>query len=316
LARLSRIYVSNELGSYHIISRVVGKQFLLKDEEKEHYLSLLERLSQAFFIQVHTFCLMDNHIHLHVSGLDAQANEARDDELLARYKLIYGPDAMPPMGSTDSNGDEIADPDYGMQRLRARLGSVSRFMQELQQTFSRWYNKRHERIGYFWASRFKSVLVSKDESQLICSSYIDLNPIRAGIVEKPEDYRWCALGLIARNPNRAKRFMVPIPMLEEKGHSAWDWYRLFVYFSGSLEKPGSASISPNELSKITELQGRLNLSTRLRYRVSNLSEGLAIGTQSFIESIQKDLNRKFIRARECLDEPLLYSTRCLVNEGT
>jgi len=315
MARASRIYVSIEHGSYHIISRVVGKQFLLRDQEKEQYLSILESLSQAFFVQVHSFCILNNHVHLLVTGLDEAANRASDDDLLERYKLIYGPDAMPPMSSTDFDGTEIPDADYGMERLRARLGSVSRFMQELQQTFSRWYNKTHKRIGHFWASRFKSILVSKDESQLICASYIDLNPIRAGIVERPEDYRWCSLGLIARNPNRAQKFLVPIPMLKEKGESCWDWYRLFVYSSGSLEKPGSASIPLKELAEIEELQGRLNLSTRLRYRVANLSEGLAFGTQAFIESIQRDLSRKFIRARQCLSGHLLYSTRRLVHQG-
>ncbi|MBT3786218.1 hypothetical protein HOF92_14685, partial [bacterium] len=195
------------------------------------------------------------------------------------------------------------------------LGSISRFMQELQQTFSRWYNKRNNRIGYFWSSRFKSILVSKGESQLVCSSYIDLNPIRAGIVRKPEEYRWCTLGYLARNSKKDQSWISPIPLLKEKGEGSWDWYRLFVYYAGAIERPGTASISVEVIDEITQLQGRLNLSTKLRYRVTNLSEGLAIGTQSFVESIQTRLKRKFIRARECLQGIPFYTTRNLAHSS-
>ena len=123
---------------------------------------------------------------------------------------MYGPVAILPSGSIDFDVEEIPDSDCGKERLRVRLGSVSCFMQELQQTFSRWYNKRNDRVGYFWSSRFKSILVSRGESQLVCSSYIDLNPIRAGIVRKPEEYRWCTLGYLARNSKKDQSWINPI----------------------------------------------------------------------------------------------------------
>lgn len=315
MARSNRIYVSKELGSYHIINRVVGRQFLLGEAEKEHYLYLLQKFVKAFFIELHSFCIMDNHVHLLITGLDEQAENASWEELLSRYRILYGPDAMPPSGSADFDGSEIPDPDYGIERLRSRLGSVSRFMQELQQTFSRWYNERHNRVGYFWSSRFKSVLTSRDEGQLICATYIDLNPIRAKIVQRPDDYRWCTLGILARNPSKSTAWITPIPILEEKEESCWNWYRVFVYHVGAIEKPNAASIPLQAMEEIEKMEGRLNLSTRLSYRVKSLSEGLAIGAQTFVESIQKRLKRKIIKARSCLQGAPLYTTRSLGPSG-
>lgn len=60
--------------------------------------------------------------------------------------------------------------------------------------FSRYYNKRHKRKGFFWNDRFKSVIVEDGDTLINCLAYIDLNPVRAGIVEQLAEYRWCSLG--------------------------------------------------------------------------------------------------------------------------
>jgi hypothetical protein len=66
----------------------------------------------------------------------------------------------------------------------------------------RYYNKRHHRRGYFWGDRFKSVIVDKGETLVNCLAYIDLNPLRAGIVDRPEDYRWNSLGYHLQTQNK------------------------------------------------------------------------------------------------------------------
>jgi len=66
-------------------------------------------------------------------------------------------------------------------------------MRSIKQTFSRWYNKTNGRTGYFWGDRFKSIWLQDGKSLLTCLAYIDLNPIRAKLVDVPEDYRWCGL---------------------------------------------------------------------------------------------------------------------------
>jgi hypothetical protein len=59
---------------------------------------------------------------------------------------------------------------------------------------------------YFWSDRFKSVIVENGETLINCLAYIDLNPVRAGIVEKPEDYRWSSLGYHIQTGNEKKVF--------------------------------------------------------------------------------------------------------------
>jgi putative transposase len=78
------------------------------------------------------------------------------------------------------------------QRLLARMGDVSEFMKTLKQRITIWYNQTHDRFGPLWADRFKSVLVEGQGNPLqTMAAYIDLNPVRAGIVEDPKDYRFC-----------------------------------------------------------------------------------------------------------------------------
>ncbi len=65
-------------------------------------------------------------------------------------------------------------------------------MKELKQWISRVYNKEHNRKGTLWEERFWSCLL-EDSAETLTSvaAYIDRNAVRAGIVERPEDYRWC-----------------------------------------------------------------------------------------------------------------------------
>jgi hypothetical protein len=104
--------------------------------------------------------------------MELEAKNASDEELLRRYRHMYGKNADPPVGSYETDGSIIPDEDGGKERLRTRLGSISRFVQELKQTFSHWYNKKHDRKGYLWSDRFTGVIVGKGEAQLMCSAYI------------------------------------------------------------------------------------------------------------------------------------------------
>jgi hypothetical protein len=60
--------------------------------------------------------------------------------------------------------------------LREKWESLSEYIKEIKQGFSRWYNKRHGRKGFFWGERFKSVIVDNGDTLVNCLAYIDLNP--------------------------------------------------------------------------------------------------------------------------------------------
>ena len=67
-------------------------------------------------------------------------------------------------------------------------GGVSIFMNNIQNSYTRYFNIKHRRMGPLWASRFKSVLASSDEHLLQLTRYVHLNPVEAKIVKKPQDW--------------------------------------------------------------------------------------------------------------------------------
>lgn len=67
---------------------------------------------------------------------------------------------------------------------------VSRLMQALGRNYVRYFNTKYDRRGALWQGRYKSSLVQDDQYFLLCSLYIETNPVRAGIAIKPGDYVW------------------------------------------------------------------------------------------------------------------------------
>ena len=70
------------------------------------------------------------------------------------------------------------------------LRSMSSFMHRLNQTHAMYFNGKYNRVGHLWQNRYKNFVVTKDSYLVILISYIEFNPVRAGIVTKPEDYSW------------------------------------------------------------------------------------------------------------------------------
>jgi putative transposase len=69
-------------------------------------------------------------------------------------------------------------------------GSLAETMKGINLSYAQHYKRKYDHIGHFWQDRFKSILISKDQYLLACGSYVELNPVRAGIVKDPKDYRW------------------------------------------------------------------------------------------------------------------------------
>lgn len=74
--------------------------------------------------------------------------------------------------------------------LETPKGNLSKMMQPFQTSYTVYFNKRHKRSGHVFEQRYKAFLVDKDNYLLEVSRYIHLNPVSAGIVERPKEYRW------------------------------------------------------------------------------------------------------------------------------
>lgn len=67
---------------------------------------------------------------------------------------------------------------------------MAKFMQGLTQTYTIWFNKKYKKVGRLWQGRFKSMVIQEDKYLIDCLGYVELNPVRAKLVLRPEDYAW------------------------------------------------------------------------------------------------------------------------------
>lgn len=74
--------------------------------------------------------------------------------------------------------------------IQTHRPNLSRLMRHLNGVYTLRYNRRHGKVGHLFQGRFKAVLVDKDSYFLEVCRYVDLNPVRAKMVKRPQDWRW------------------------------------------------------------------------------------------------------------------------------
>ncbi|OOG24914.1 transposase [Thioalkalivibrio denitrificans] len=107
-------------------------------------------------------------------------------------------------------------------------------MQAVGRRYVRYVNTRHGRTGTLWEGRYKSVVVDSENYLLACSRYIELNPVRAGMVTHPGEYSWSSYGCNARGV--ADNLITPHPVYRALGPSAAEREAAYgALFGGLLE---------------------------------------------------------------------------------
>lgn len=311
---------------YHVISRVVDRRFVLGTEEKEKFRTLMRMQENFTGCRAISYCLMDNHFHLLLEVPPMAATGISDEELLKRLSAIYGEvfvagvaqelaDARKAVYTSEGGMDEAVAAIH--KRFSYRMHDLAQFMKGLLQRFTQWFNRAHSRSGTLWEDRFKSLIVEDGLAARTISAYIDLNPVRAGMVADPADYRWSSYGEAVGggkkgNGKKAREGLVRAYFCDQGvGFEARKWEevsRLYRRLMGlSLEKkPGSAKISPSRrgLGQTTKntaelLESKdnetvlkdLGMAKMLRARVRYFTDGAVIGSKEFV-------NEAFASARE------------------
>jgi putative transposase len=176
----------------HVTSRTVGQMFLFGDQEKRVFVRMMRNWAAFSGLSVITHCLMDNHFHamLWVPG----AVKCDHAELLVRLKGVWQEEkvlaweAFYQLQNLETRGQMDA-------AVTERMANLPEFMRVLKQSFTRWYNLKHGRKGTLWDSRYRSVVVEGSPLALMSvAAYIDLNPLRAGMVEDPMAFVWSGYG--------------------------------------------------------------------------------------------------------------------------
>ena len=141
--------------------------------------------------------LMSNHVHLLLEVPPMQEGGLSDEELLRRMKAVHNEvmvaEVVKRLAELRASGRDQAARDLH-ESITYRMHDLGEFMKALLRRFSRWFNTNHQRSGTLWESRFKSVLVEDGIAAQTMAAYIDLNPVRAGMVADPADYRWSSYG--------------------------------------------------------------------------------------------------------------------------
>lgn len=307
----------------HCVTRVVDKSFVLKRVECNMMLEIIRKYEAFCGVKVLAHCCMTNHLHLllevppKIKGVPV---EMSDEALLIKIKALYSPEAYRDCAFLLKNLREgAAKSDAAAEAFKAkftcRMYDLSEFMKGVKQSFSRWFNKTHDRVGTLWESRFKSTIVEDGYALRMMAAYIDLNPIRAGIVERPEDYRWSSYGEAMKPKDDKSRELARAGICRVLGkhreaggrvpedQSLMSWengaaesYRVMLFSDGeevfvNCPQRGQTGIrvrkgfERKDVEKVLKNGGKLTLGETLRCRVRYFSDGLAVGSQEFVNGL-------------------------------
>ena len=130
-------------------------------------------------------------------------------------------------------------------------GGLSEGMRELNGGYARWSNIRHGRVDHLFGKRFGSKEITRDEYLLEACRYVVLNPVRAGLVKLPEEWKWSSYRSCAGLDYPVKWFS-PATLLRvfsTRPEEAKEHYRSFVE-AGLVERgPGSVPVTKDEVSR-------------------------------------------------------------------
>ena len=138
--------------------------------------------------------------------------------------------------------------------------SLSQLMQFLGRLYVRRFNYAYSRSGTLFEGRFKTCMVQESHYLLTCLRYIELNPVRAGIVKDPGDYRWSSY--------RAHAFGVPVRM--------WSPHALYLALGENCGRRQDA------WQKLVGEALNIEVLAKIRHCVNT---GLVLGTETFREQV-------------------------------
>ena len=328
---------------YHCVTRVVERRFAFGDREKEKFVEILRAYEEFCGVQVLTFCVMSNHVHVlvHVPKRpETMPDDAELVRLVRRAELSYPASDLERQLAEMRGAGDAAGAERLRERFLRRMWNLASFMQGVKQRFSQWFNARNDRAGTLWEGRFKSVLVEGTGQTLsTMAAYIDLNPVRAGIVKDPADYRWSgyAEAVAGRKPARLglKKVVMGVLASERPGETArhemrrlMARYRIYLFENGEERKAGSdgkgarRGMGARKVEAVIRSGGKLSFYESLLCRVRYFSDGCAIGAVDFVEGVFTKNRGRFgsrrnngAREMRSVDLRGLFTVRDLRNEA-
>ena len=201
----SRYVKLEQEGVYHCFSRCVRRAFLcgfdmLTQRDFSHrkawLVDRLRHLASIFAVEVCAYAVMDNHYHTILRTRPDIVARWSDPEVATRWLTLFPRHRNPggiPLPPADIDIRALLDSPLRIAQLRQRLSSLSWFMAKLNEFIARAANKEDNVKGRFWESRFKCQALLDFASIAACMVYVDLNPIRAGLANSPENSNFTSI---------------------------------------------------------------------------------------------------------------------------
>ena len=182
----------------HLVQRCVRRAYLAGEDavsgknyehRREWIRCRMERLASVFGLDVLTYAILSNHLHIVVrTRPDVIADWSDSDVALRWLRVFPGRRIDEQLANPTTNDVEtLANNVERIQEIRVRLSNPSWFMKALCEPIARLANKQDEATGHFWEGRFKALAITDEAGLLACSMYVDLNPIRAAMAATPEE---------------------------------------------------------------------------------------------------------------------------------
>ena len=154
----------------------------------------------------------------------------------------------------------------------ATADGLPKFMQAVGRSYVRAFNDRHGRSGTLWEGRYRATVLQAERYLLPCMVYLDLNPVRAGLVAEARDFAWSSHHHYAGL--RSDRFLSPHPLYWTLGNTP------FAREAGYAERV-RAGIGPRDEQLLTE----------------SALQGWAAGDERFVAQLQEATGRRLVKAR-------------------
>jgi len=299
-------------GFYHCFSRVVDRQRIFGPAEQEHFAALLREYEAFCRVRILTFALMANHFHVLVEV----PRRPDTPDLPSPEQVVQDLQAL--SGRHDPQGVaqrfemfRLANDPEGLAAYLAtfhrRMYDLSAFMKHVKQRFTQWYNRRTGRKGTLWEDRFHSVLVEgAGQALTTMAAYIDLNPVRAGLVQDPKDYRWCGYGEAVAGGTEARAGIQRLVRALQRGQGeegikSLEVYRMHLYLEGNVGremigedgKPVRGALGREAMVEVLKAKGQLSMGEYLRCRVRYFCDGAVFGGREFVEGIFRAYRDRF-----------------------
>jgi len=292
--RGKRIKIAPEDGDavYHCVTRTLNGERLFIDLERELLRRQIWLVADYCGVQVLTYAILSNHFHVLVRV--PKKEPITDAELLRRYSRMYPKPTDYQTARLDLVRAQLqCNGALGVQwreRQLRQMGDVSTYLKLVKQRFSTGFNKRNQRFGTLWSERFKSTLVEPGKALRVVAAYIDLNPVRAGLVADPKDYRFC--GYAEAVAGRREAIDGLCHVLGEKWEETSAGYRMLLFGTAAEPLTNRRRITEAAFQRVIAEGGKLSITALLRCRVRYFADSGILGSKAFVQAINQRLRRQ------------------------